>query len=132
MKTKEEIIDDVADFIKTTALLEEVNGKLYTDEERPVNSKLEDVVISVLANNNGQTQRAIVNINIYFADQYRGNQYKKNRLRSAYLSRLCADIFEDDVHYNDFWLTLDEQNVIKIEPTHEHMVNNKIIYTIAN
>lgn len=132
MKSVEDIIDDVGAYIRATALLNEVTGRLYTDEERPINSKVEDIVVGVLANHTAERQQAYVNVNVFFADQYRSNQYKKDRGRSKQLCRECLNIFEDDVHGDGFWLHLEEQTVLRIDATNEHMVNNRLLYEIVN
>ena len=62
MKTDQEIKQEVYDYIKGSVLEEAVNGVL-TKRKRPLNSKKEDIVISVLANVNAQRQEAFVNVN---------------------------------------------------------------------
>ena len=73
MKNDEQIKLEVLEYIFTTPLPDEVTGIVKRDR-RPRGSEAEDVIISILANENGQIQDATVNVNIYVKDKPAGNQ----------------------------------------------------------
>ena len=85
MKSDIDVKDDIYGHIKGSALEKAVTGKL-SKTKRPNGSDKEDIVISVLANQNGQIQECFVNVNIYVADLYRGNQAEEDTIR---LRELC-------------------------------------------
>jgi hypothetical protein len=63
MKTVLDIVDIVWQHINNSSLKTAINGVVC--KRRPVNSKLEDVVINGLAVSNLQLQSSVVNVNIY-------------------------------------------------------------------
>ena len=77
MKTDIDIKDDMYGIIKGSALSKAVTGKL-SKTLRPAGSYKEDIVISILANNNAQLQEAYVNVNIYVKDNARDGQSEEN------------------------------------------------------
>lgn len=132
MKTDQEIKQEVYDYIKGSVLEEAVSGVL-TKRKRPLNSKKEDIVISVLANGNAQRQEAFVNVNIYVPDQNvkKNGQYEEDGERLEELEKLSADFL------NVFWvgparISLDTQRTLEVENGTEHVINNKLLYLIEN
>lgn len=130
MKTDIDIKDDIYNYLKGTALVENVTGKL-SKTKRPSESKAEDIVISVLANTNGQIQEAYVNINIYIADLKRNQQYEEDSIRLRELCKLASNTL-DVVLGDDYRISLEEQRVIEVAQTNEHVINNKILYKTIN
>ena len=132
MKTDQEIKQEVYDYSKGSVLEEAVNGVL-TKRKRPLNSKKEDIVISVLANVNAQRQEAFVNVNIYVPDQNvkKNGQFEEDGERLEELEKLSADFL------NVFWvgparISLDTQRTLEVENGTEHVINNKLLYLIEN
>lgn len=132
MKTDQEIKQEIYDYIKGSALEEAVSGVL-TKRKRPLNSKKEDIVISVLANGNAQRQEAFVNVNIYVPDLNvkKNGQYEEDGERLEELEKLSADFL------NVFWvgparISLDTQRTLEVENGTEHVINNKLLYLIEN
>lgn len=132
MKTDQEIKEEIFLHIKDSVLEEAVTGTL-TKRKRPLNSKNEDIVISVLANQNAQRQEAFVNVNIYVQDQNvkKNGQYEENGERLTELSRIAADFL--DV----FWIgparvSLEEQRTLEAGNGTEHVINNRLLYLIEN
>lgn len=132
MKTDQEIKEEIFLHIKGSVLEEAVNGVL-TKRKRPLNSKKEDIVISVLANQNAQRQEAYVNVNIYVPDQNvkENKQYEENGERLTQLSRIAADFL------NVFWIgtarvSLEKQQVFEVANDTEHVINNKLLYLNEN
>ena len=130
MKTDAAIKTDIYKVIKGSALHNAVTGVLKKTK-RPHNSDKEDIVISVLANVNGQIQVATVNVNIYVADNTVDNQPEEDTVRTAELGRLAAELFEVFAGEN-FRATLISQTVFESNGTDEHIINNKIEYKFQN
>ena len=129
MKNDERIKQDVQDYIFTTVIPEMVTGVVKKDR-RPRNSRMEDVIISVLANENGQIQDATVNVNIYVADKPAGNQYDPDHERLDELADVCQSAF--DVFRGDgFRASLLSQRITAVEEN-EHVITNKIAYKQNN
>lgn len=137
MKTDIDIKDDIWRVIKKSPLFREVTGELKKTSVRPKESRKEDIVISVLANNIRQKQMAYVNVNIYVADNYVDGQNEENSERLRRLCNMAFSVFEN-VRGVDFRLSLTDPNfdcgqrVIESEGTSEHVINNKILYQIIN
>ena len=137
MKTDIDIKDDIWRVIKKSPLFKEVTGELKKTSIRPKESRKEDIVISVLANNIRQKQMAYVNVNIYVADNYVDGQNEENSERLRRLCNMAFSVFEN-VRGVDFRLSLTDPNfdcgqrVIESDGTSEHVINNKILYQIIN
>lgn len=132
MKTDQEIKEEIFQFINGTQLANEVSG-VVTTRKRPLNSKNEDVIISVLANSNEQRQQAIVNVNIYVQDQNvkKNGQYEEAGERLGLLSKMASEIL------NVFWIGparihLEAQHTIDAGNDREHVINNRLLYEIIN
>lgn len=129
MKNDERIKQDVQDYIFTTDLPYLVSGVIKKDR-RPRDSRKEDVIIAVLANENGQIQDATVNVNVYVADRPTGNQYDPNHERLDELADVCQRIFEV-FRGESFRARLLSQRITAIEEN-EHVITNKIEFKQNN
>ena len=132
MKTDEDIKTDIFKHIKGSELASAITGKV-SKRRRPHNSKKEDIIISVLANENGQIQKATVNVNIYVADIMVDNQPEEDTERLGVLCEKASNLF------NVFWgsdksyrASLLSQRVFEADGTSEHIINNKIEYKTSN
>ncbi len=130
MKTDIDIKDDMYGIINGSALSKAVSGKL-SKTLRPAGSHKEDIVISVLANNNAQLQEAFVNVNIYVKDNTRDGQSEENSIRLRELCSLSRDLLERG-YKDDFRYELSSQRVVAVEGKGEHIINNKILYQQVN
>lgn len=130
MKTDIDIKDDIYLFIKGSTLDYEATGRL-SKTARPSGSDLEDIVISVLANQNGQIQEAFVNVNIYVKDVKRNNQYEENTIRLRTLANLAESLLMVG-RGNDYRFSLDSQRIFQVEGKNEHFINNKLLYRQCN
>lgn len=130
MKSDIDIKDDVYKIINHSPLEQAVTGVLKKTK-RPHNSKSEDIVISVLSNNTAQQQEAFVNVNIYVKDDDVDGQDEECSPRLRQLCQLAFDLFLN-VRGHDFRLSLDTQQVMEVEGTGEHLINNKLLYQIIN
>ncbi len=135
MKTDEEIKTDVYRVIVGSELQRAITGKV-SKRKRPHNSGNEDIVISVLANENGQIQTATVNVNIFVQDEYIDGQPEEKTIRIKELCKMAETLF--DVFSGDgFRSRLLSQRVMENEgtagqPVPEHVINNKIEYKFNN
>ena len=130
MRTDEDIKTDVFKFIKDSELHRAVNGKL-SKRKRPKDSDKEDILISILANENGQVQIAYVNVNIYVKDVSVGGQNEEDTLRITTLSRLASELL-GEFYGQEYCLTLLSQRVMDIPNAGEHVINNKVEYKTIN
>lgn len=130
MKTDIDIKDDIYLFIKGSVLESSVTGKL-TKRNRPKGSYLEDIVISVLANQNGQIQEAFVNVNVYVHDIDVDGQFEEDTIRLRELCKVCETVLNLG-RGSDFRFVLDSQRVMKVNGKNEHFINNRLRYMQCN
>lgn len=130
MKTDIDIKDDIYLFIKGSVLESSVTGKL-TKRNRPKGSYLEDIVISVLANQNGQIQEAFVNVNVYVHDVDVDGQFEEDTIRLRELCKVCESVLNLG-RCSDFRFVLDSQRVMKVNGKNEHFINNRLRYMQCN
>ena len=135
MKSDIDIKDDVYKVILDSPLHSAVTGEL-SKRKRPHNSKEEDIVISILANETKQAQMAYVNVNVYVAGKNIKGQMEEDTARLRSLCQLSFELF-DNVKGKDFRLTISDskyecgQRVIETE-TGDNIINNKLLYQIIN
>lgn len=125
--------------IKDSELHQCASGAL-TDRQRPNGSELEDIVISILANESaGLIQTAFANVNIYVKDQWNAerNAWERDTLRVGELclqSKFLYHLFGDGIRVSD---KNSSQRVIPagivFQDGHtEHIINNKLFISINN
>ena len=131
MKSDAEITDILYSILNKSDLHNEVKyrgGDLYTDE-RPTNSRKEDITISVLDGLVGNdSQESVVNINIYVPDVPRDNQMIIDKPRVRNLSRLAINLLEEFT-VSDYRFFIEKQKVYKVNGTDEHCINNRLSFT---
>lgn len=136
MKSDIDIKDSLYALIKTLSggdgktLPDSVSGRMYKDF-RPINSSVEDIVISILDGGRGQIQEFTANVNIYVPDIRRGNEFIENTVRLRVLASLAIEILE---HINDGNLLVDmqSQRCMPVEDIHFHCINNRLRIKVAN
>lgn len=132
MKSDILIKDDLYKFIKSSSIPGAVTGKISKTGVRPKGSDLEDVVISIVANMNGQMQESVVNVNIYVKDIIKSDgQNQEDTIRLRELCQIASDALEVG-HGEDYRFTLESQRVIELTATKEHIINNKLNYKQVN
>lgn len=131
MKNDIAIKTDVLKHIQGSELERAVTGVVRKTGKRPKGSKREDVIISVLANRNGQVQKATVNVNIYVAANIVDGQAEEQTKRLDYLCDLATGLF-DVFRGDDYRARLEEQRVFEIDGADEYVINNKIEYKQVN
>lgn len=130
MKTDIEIKDEIYAYLKDSELMQRLDGVLKKTK-RPAGSRREDVNISVLANQNGQIQEAIVYINIYIPDLEDEQQTEENTPRLREICRLSADLLEV-VKYSNVRMNLESQHVYEAETGGEHVISHRMLYKVKN
>lgn len=121
--------------VSASELSEMVSGAVYRDK-RPINSKVEDVVISVLTTGAGQIQPFILNVNVYVPDVKRENEFISNDERLKPLMRAGLDLFEEGVivhAMNDtgnkelgLRYRLESQKLYEVNGADFHAINHKV------
>jgi len=105
MKTTADQDDILFELINGSVLKTAINGGIYKGE-RPLNSNLEDIVISSTVISDGTLQLGVANVNIYVPKQnfnIGGKvQILKNSKRVAELLGIAKDILEE--HHGDYFL----------------------------
>lgn len=131
MKSDEAIKTDMYEYINGSQLQTAVNGVLRKTR-RPENSNKEDIIISILANENGQIQTATVNVNIYVPNKIVDELYsEEDTKRCDELSQLACLLFEV-FRGDDYRARLISQRVYEIDGSDECVINNKIEYKQVN
>lgn len=111
-----------------------ITGGIYKGDERPDDSKLEDVVINTITTTQEFTpQKAVSNVNIYVPNiniKTGGqNQKKANRTRLKELSVMAAGILRGaSIEGLTFWIT--NQVTVKDPDINQHFVNLRIEWNI--
>ena len=131
MKSDIAIKTDVFHRIQGSELEREITGVVRKTGKRPAGSKNEDIVISMLANVNGQIQTATVNVNIYVTANVVKGQAEEATKRLEVLCDLASSLFEV-FRGLDFRATLLQQRVLEVEGADEYIINNKIEYKQVN
>lgn len=131
MKSDIAIKTDVFKHIQGSELAQAVTGVIRKTGKRPAGSRKEDVIISVLANVNGQIQTATVNVNIYVAANIVDGQAEEGTKRLEELCVLSSELFEV-FRGDDFRAHLLQQRVIEVSGADEFVINNQIEYKQLN
>lgn len=136
MKSDIDIKDDIYKVILDSPLHQTANGAL-SKRKRPHNSKQEDIVISILANETKEAQMAYVNVNVYVPDKDIKGQMEEDDSRLRLLCQKSFELFEN-VRNKDFRLSISDskyecgQRVIEDSASKCHIINNKLLYQIIN
>ena len=132
MKSDIDIKDDIYRLIQKSDLKKAITGSV-SKTKRPKDSKLEDVVVSVLANHTAQRQEAFVVVNVYVKDDDVNGQNEECSSRLRTLCQICLSLFERVIG-QDYRLSLSEdagQKVIETDNA-EHVISNKLLYQTIN
>lgn len=131
MKSDIKIKDDIYTYVKSSEIMSTVTGKLCKQGVRPLGSELEDVLINVVSNENGQIQDAIVNISVYVKDDNNNGQNQEATIRLRTLCDVCSRVLNS--FYGDQYRSeLSKQRVVAVEDIQHHVIVNTIIYKQVN
>jgi hypothetical protein len=111
----------------------QINGGIYK-LTRPVDSKLEDIVVNALPINSENIQRCIVNVNCYVPDMLVNIKGKSilmaNTARLKELATAVMDILEDKADMG-YYFHLQNQHILKADED-QHYVNLRIEVVFTN
>lgn len=129
MKSDGAIKTDVYRYINESGFMSNVNGTL-SKTLRPHSSRNEDVVISILANEGTQLQKAVLNINIYIQDLDVEGQFEENSIRQDEICEKSWKLLEK-FRTDEYVAHAIEQRVYDTK-SGEHVINNQVEYKLIN
>lgn len=129
MRSDGAIKTDIYRYINQSGFMDIVSGKL-TKTKRPHNSRVEDVVISIFANEGTQQQTAVLNVNIYIQDFDIDGQFEENTSR---VDEICEKAWKllEKFHTDEYNAHAIEQRVYATD-SGEHVINNQVEYKLLN
>lgn len=112
----------------------EINGGVYTEDDRPNNSNLEDIVINTIdTTTDALPQIATSNVNIYVPDSTKNingeNQKKANRTRLRKLTHDVIDLLKTS-QFVGIKLIVRNQTTISEPNINQHYTNIRIDWNI--
>lgn len=132
--TNLEAIDYVYAFAKTTQLKAALTGNLYKIR-RPVNSALEDIVISALPMSDGNPQRCTVNVNIHISDKQVSISSRQQQMpdysRMKQLAILAETEFKEYSSQSYSWY-MSYQQVFSEETINQTYINVRLEFSAHN
>lgn len=123
-KTANEIEADIYQLVKGSYIATAINGGVYRDELRPVNSQKEDAVISFMTGAfDTFRQEGKVNINIYIPDKESAGIKRKDVKRCREIERICQE-FANNIALERYRFQLGRMIQTFKEPDiNQHFVN---------
>lgn len=130
MITSEQIVQVFYDRLVSSDLASEVTGGVYK-AARPAGSLLEDVCISVRANQNAQRQEAVVYVNTYVQDVRHDGYSERATARVKALEALIVSALESG--WGDgYRFEIDTMEIQASEDTDEHIIVTRILFQFIN
>ncbi len=130
MKTDVEIRQDVFAYVKASAIKNAITGEVRIIP-RSAKSKVEDCIISVQDNDNGQIQDAFVNVNVYVPNMTSGGESVENLPRTKTLAEICSCVLKD-VYLGTYRFFLAKQRILPVQGKDECVINNRLRYKFNN
>jgi len=132
-KTERDIEDDFYFMVKASELPGIVQGKLYKKDERPFNSRAEDIIVGFLSGLDGQTQDGYININIYVPNVNVGSpdgKKKPNKSRIKVIQTKLLEFTESIAEGNSEYDVERDSTIqtFETEDLEQVMVNAKLYY----
>lgn len=92
-KTESEVTSDMYALVADSPIARAINGHVYLDDKRPLNSTSEDAVLVVKAVDASQYQTGTVKLRVYVPDidPYGNGVLVSDEARLKELSAVCAD-----------------------------------------
>ena len=101
-----------------------ISGRIYKDK-RPMNSPVEDILISVLDSGTAQVQEFIVNVNAYIPDVKRDDEYIEDTPRLRSLAPDLGKALESFVA-DGYQISLSKQRIMEVQDANLHVINNRV------
>jgi hypothetical protein len=129
-KTAGEIETDVFNILKTSVLKSTIKGLVYREGIRPIDSKVEDAVISFLTGVDGEIQTGVFNLNVYVPNIDNGQNkgvLVKNVSRCLEIERICENLVESISLSGDYKFSLDSIiKSFKVDDIDQYFVNCRL------
>ena len=131
-KTGGSVEEDVYTLIKNSSLKTSIQGSLYREGMRPINSVNEDAIVSFLSGLDGQIQTGVLNLNIYVPDIVSDKQKVKNISRCSELEVLANTFIQSLSLSGDYQFELDKMiQTFKSQDIEQHFVNCRIKFNLS-
>lgn len=137
MKTTLDVVDIVWKHLDQSSLKVAITGKIYKNG-RPINSKVEDVVINSLPINNELLQEGVVNVNIFVPNKdhliggYQDNTQADHARLKTLASQAAGILNEVFVTASDVGFDVQQQAMIEDKEAKEHYINIRLSYYCVN
>lgn len=131
MTTTEQIVSILYRLVNGSALAAAVSGSIYTAEDRPADSVLEDITIGVVGNRPSQFQRGTAYVNIYVPKTRKGDALIRNRERIDAIEPVVALLLEH-VLTSEYHFDLVDQRVQEVQGIDQHCIINELSFTFVN
>lgn len=126
-----EIVDLMYTYLSGSGLRAAVTGGLYKNNERPVNSTSEDIVISNLGTPNLQMQLSVLNVNIWVPMiQINGVWYADHARMETLASLAQADL--KLTVFDGYHFRLQQQLLFREEEVKQYFINNRVEFYSKN
>lgn len=126
-----EIVDLMYTYLSGSALRAAVTGGLYKNNERPVNSTSEDIVISNLGTPNLQMQLSVLNVNVWVPMLEVNGAWYANHARMETLATLAQDDLQLNV-FSGHHFRLQQQLLFREEEVKQYFINNRVEFYSKN
>ena len=131
-KTGGSVEEDVYTLIKNSSLKTSIQGSLYREGMRPINSVTEDAIVSFLSGLDGEIQTGVLNLNIYVPDIVSDKQKVKNIARCLELEVLANTFIQSLSLFGDYQFELDKMiQTFKSQEIEQHFVNCRIKFNLS-
>ena len=131
-KTAAEVESDMFALINTSAIKTAINGSVYKEGTRPIDSTKEDAVITFLTGIDDQIQTGAINVNIYIPDIDNGSGTPvKNISRCRTIEILANQIVKGLTPGQYRWQLGATIQTFRAEEIGQHFVNAKIKFYLA-
>lgn len=131
MTTTEQIVSILYRLVSGSELDAAVSGGIYTAEDRPADSKLEDITIGVPANRPSQYQHGTAYVNVYVPKVRKENQLIRDRERISALEEKAWRLLEH-VLTSDYYFDLVSQTTREVPGIDQHCIINELSFTFVN
>ena len=128
-KTAEEVISDLVSLLKRSGIEQEITGKVYRDDLRPKDSRLEDITVHFITGLSGEVETGVAALNAYIApkDLYDDGVLRKDTKRVMEIQRLLADWLASTPAADNY--LIESENILTGEYDHElkqHYINVRL------
>lgn len=118
---------DVLDLAYESGFEDAINGSIYLEGARPINSDKEDIVVSFMTGLDGQIQTGVVNINIYISNIDNGSGVFVKDTKRCREMEVIANTIVKSFKHSDYIFSLGAMiKTFRDEDIEQHFVNVKL------